>query len=244
MSGLDESALERVRQDLVVHSVDAGSIVCQGGEPTRHWIGVFSGLLLMGSGAEHAPLSMHAVAPGGWIGDDTLAGEERWPADLRALRKCQIGMLPADTYFWLRERSLTFTQLLLARLEQRLRQCSRHLQHGRPHGADERVAQTLLGLFDPVLHPAVGQSLRITQEELAEICGLSRQRVNQALQRLALEGALRLRYGGLELAGIHGLRAFAQRSGAVAAADGGGDQPTGTADTPGAPLLDGEPSCA
>lgn len=208
MSGLDDTALHRVRQDLQVRSFDPGELVCGGGEPTRHWVGVFSGLLLASRGAERPLFGLAAIAPGGWIGEDTLAGHEAWPEDVVALRKSHVGMLPAETYFWLREHSLGFNHVLLARLEQRMRQCARHAQSGRAHGADERVAQSLLCLFDPVLHPAVGQSLRITQEELADICRLSRQRVNQALQRLAASGLLRLRYGGIELSTVQGLRDF------------------------------------
>ncbi len=208
MSGLDDTALQRVRQELQVRTLDAGSVVCRAGEPTRNWVGVFSGLLLAVRDAERPMAGMNAVAPGGWVGEDTLAGHEPWPDDVVALRKSHVGLLPADTYFWLREHSLAFNHVLLARLEQRVRQCMRNAQPGRPNGADERVAQSLLGLFDPVLHPAVGQSLRITQEELAEICRLSRQRVNQALQRLASGGLLRLRYGGIELSSAQGLRDF------------------------------------
>lgn len=211
MSGLDDSALQRVRQDLEVRTFEAGSVVCRHQEPTRHWVGVFSGLLLAGEG-ERPLLGMSAVAPGGWLGEDTMAGHEPWPMDLIALRRSHVGLLPAETYFWLRERSLAFNHVLLARLEQRMRHCKRQAQSARPSGADERVAQTLLGLFDPVLHPAVGQSLRITQEELAEICRLSRQRVNQALQRLSGDALLRLRYGGIELANAQGLREFAAQT--------------------------------
>lgn len=217
MSGLDDTALQRVRQDLQLRSFDAGGLVCRGGEPTRHWVGVFSGLLLVSREADRQQPGVAAVAPGGWIGEDTLAGHEPWPDDVVALRRSQVGMLPAETYFWLREHSLAFNHVLLARLEQRMRQCTRQAQLGRTNGADERVAHSLLGLFDPVLHPAVGHSLRITQEELAEICRLSRQRVNQALQRLASEGLLRLRYGGIELPAVQGLREFVRQARPMAA---------------------------
>lgn len=208
VSGLDDIALQRLQRDLQIQTFEAGSRVRLRGEPTRHWLCVLGGLLLLQGEAERRT-GANAVAPGGWLGEDTLAAGEAWPEDVVALRKSQLGMLPADTYFWLRERSLGFNHMLLARLERRMRQCRLQVRVGRLGGADERVAQTLLVLFDPVLHPAVGQVLRITQEELAEICRLSRQRVNQALQRLSGLGQLRLRYGGIELVEPDSLRAFA-----------------------------------
>ncbi len=208
MSGLDDTDLQQVQRELQIQSFEPGSVICRAGEPTRHWVGVFSGLLLVRRAAERSAPPV-AVAPGGWLGEDTLARFEPWADDVVALRKSHVGLLPATTYFRLRERSLAFNHMLLARLEQRMRMCLQYAQAGRPGGADERVAQALLGLFDPVLHPAVGQTLRVTQEELAEICRLSRQRVNQALQRLGSLGMLRLRYGGVELVAPEALRQFA-----------------------------------
>ncbi len=210
MSGLDDTSLQRLQRDLQIQTVEAGSLVRRREESTQHWIGVFSGLLLLRGEAER-PIGANAVAPGGWVGEDTIAGSQAWSEDLVALRKSHLGLLPGDTYFWLRERSLGFSHMLLSRLEQRMRLCRQQLRSGRPGSADERVAQALLMLFDAVLHPAVGHLLRITQEELADICHLSRQRVNQALQRLSSLGQLRLRYGGIELVEPESMRLFAGR---------------------------------
>lgn len=54
-----------------------------------------------------------------------------------------------------------------------------------------RVARSLASLFNPVLYPGVGEVLRITQQELAYLVGLSRQRVNEALAALEQQGAIR-----------------------------------------------------
>ena len=56
---------------------------------------------------------------------------------------------------------------------------------------DIRVARSLATLFNPVLYPNVGEVLRITQQELVYLVGLSRQRVNEALAALAAHGAIR-----------------------------------------------------
>ena len=49
--------------------------------------------------------------------------------------------------------------------------------------------------------------LRITQQELAYLVGLSRQRVNEALTALAAQGAIRVEYGGLRVLNLQALRA-------------------------------------
>jgi DNA-binding GntR family transcriptional regulator len=53
----------------------------------------------------------------------------------------------------------------------------------------------------------VGEVLRITQQELAYLVGLSRQRVNEALTTLAEQGSIRVEYGGLRVLNLQALRA-------------------------------------
>ncbi len=48
--------------------------------------------------------------------------------------------------------------------------------------------------------------LRITQQELAYLVGLSRQRVNEALSALEAQGAIRVEYGGLRVLDLAALR--------------------------------------
>jgi DNA-binding FadR family transcriptional regulator len=80
-----------------------------------------------------------------------------------------------------------------------------------------------VSLFNPVLYPGVGEVLRITQQELAYLVGLSRQRVNEALNGLSAEGLIRVEYGGLRVLDLPGLRASAMSGRKNASADTGID---------------------
>jgi CRP-like cAMP-binding protein len=73
--------------------------------------------------------------------------------------------------------------------------------------ADARVARSLAALFHPVLYPGVGDLLRITQQELGYLVGLSRQRVNEALNALQERGVIRVEYGGVRVVDLDRLRA-------------------------------------
>jgi CRP/FNR family transcriptional regulator, cyclic AMP receptor protein len=57
-----------------------------------------------------------------------------------------------------------------------------------------------------VLYPRMDSLLRITQQELAYLVGLSRQRVNEALRTLQTRGLVRLEYGGLKVLDIAALK--------------------------------------
>jgi DNA-binding GntR family transcriptional regulator len=52
----------------------------------------------------------------------------------------------------------------------------------------------------------VGELLRITQQELAYLVGLSRQRVNEALNALQAQSVIRVEYGGLRVLDLGALR--------------------------------------
>ena len=76
----------------------------------------------------------------------------------------------------------------------------------RMNNPDARVARSLAALFNPVLYPGVGELLRITQQELAYLVGLSRQRVNEALNALQAQSVIRVEYGGLRVLDLGALR--------------------------------------
>ena len=69
-----------------------------------------------------------------------------------------------------------------------------------------RVARNLAALFHPLLSPNVGGVLRITQQELGYLVGLSRQRVNEALALMQDQGSVRVEYGGLRVLDLESLR--------------------------------------
>jgi CRP/FNR family cyclic AMP-dependent transcriptional regulator len=88
------------------------------------------------------------------------------------------------TFHWLLDRSIGFNRFVMMQLNERLGQFIAAREIDRLTSADERVARSLGALFHPVLYPGVGGLLRITQQELGYLVGLSRQRVNEALQVL------------------------------------------------------------
>ena len=59
--------------------------------------------------------------------------------------------------------------------------------------------------------------LRITQQELAYLVGLSRQRVNEALMALQAQGAIRVEYGGVRVLDLAALQSsvFVRRASAT-----------------------------
>ena len=125
---------------------------------------------------------------------------------MQALRKSVVAGLPMDSFHWLLDHSIGFNRFVMGQLNERLGQFIAAREIDRLTNPDLRVARSLAALFHPVLFPGVGEVLRITQQELANLVGLSRQRVNEALAVLQEQGAIRVEYGGLRVLDLPALR--------------------------------------
>ena len=184
-----------------------GDLVCRTGRPVTYWFGVVDGLLKMSSdGADGQTMTFTGVPPGGWFGEGTALKREPYRYNIQALRKSIVAGLPVDTFHWLLDHSIGFNRFVMDQLNERLGQFIAAREIDRMSNPDARVARSLAALFNPILYPGVGEILRITQQELAYLVGLSRQRVNEALSTLQSQGVIRIEYGGLRVMRLDALR--------------------------------------
>ncbi len=203
------SSEERLRAvgELKVGDARPGDYVCRVGKPVTYWFGVVEGLLKMSSDdAQGVTMTFTGVPPGGWFGEGTALKREPYRYNIQALRKSVVAGLPIDTFHWLLDHSIGFNRFVMNQLNERLGQFIAAREIDRMNNPDLRVARSLAALFNPVLYPSVGEVLRITQQELAYLVGLSRQRVNEALAALEAKGLIRVEYGGLRILDLAALR--------------------------------------
>lgn len=207
MLDLDEEARERATADLLVAQAESGDMLCRVGKPAQWWFGLIDGLLKMSNDSESGtPITFTGVPPGGWFGEGTLLKRETYRYNIQALRASLIAGLPIETFHWLLDHSIAFNRFVMRQINERLGQFIAAREIDRLNDPDTRVARSLAALFHPVLYPGVGEMLRITQQELGYLVGLSRQRVNEALHALQREGLIRIEYGGVRVLDLKGLQ--------------------------------------
>ncbi len=196
-------------EELRVTDAQPGDYVCRVGKPITYWFGLVGGLLKMSSdSADGQTMTFTGISPGGWFGEGTALKREIYRYNIQALRKSVVAGLPVDTFHRLLDHSLGFNRFVMNQLNERLAQFIAAREIDRLTNPELRVARNLAALFHPVLYPGVGQVLRITQQELAYLVGLSRQRVNEALAALQERGLIRIEYGGLRVLDLAGLRSI------------------------------------
>ncbi|MES2946889.1 MAG: Crp/Fnr family transcriptional regulator [Pseudomonadota bacterium] len=200
---------ERVRALAALQVGDAapGDYVARVGRPVTYWFGVVQGLLKMSTdNAQGVTMTYAGLPPGGWFGEGTALKREPYRYNIQALRKTVVAGLPIDSFHWLLDHSIGFNRFVMSQLNERLGQFIAAREIDRMNDPDVRVARSVAALFNPVLYPGVGEVLRITQQELAYLIGLSRQRVNEALMSLQAQGMIRVEYGGLRVLDLAALR--------------------------------------
>ena len=204
---LSPSERERAAGDLKISEARPGEFVCRVGRPVTYWIGVVDGLLKMSAdNAQGLTMTFTGVPPGGWFGEGTALKREAYRYNIQALRKSRVAGLHVDTFHWLLDNSIAFNRFVMNHLNERLGQFIGLREIDRMTNPDVRVARSLAALFNPVLYPGQGTLLRITQQELAYLVGLSRQRVNEALTNLQAQGIIKVEYGGLRVLNLEALR--------------------------------------
>lgn len=192
---------------LKVSDAMPGDYVCRVGRPVTYWFGVVEGLLKMSSeNAQGQTMTFLGLPPGGWFGEGTVLKRESYRYNIQALRRSVVAGLPVDAFHRLLDVSIGFNRFVMNQLNERLGQFIAAREIDRMNNPDVRVARSLAALFNPVLYPGVGEVLRITQQELAYLVGLSRQRVNEALSALEAQSTIRVEYGGVRILDLQALR--------------------------------------
>jgi CRP-like cAMP-binding protein len=208
---LTESEMSRALAGTCERTFAAGAFICMKGESVDYWMGIVDGL---GKMASHwttgKTTSLIGIGSGGWFGEGSLLKEETRRYDVMALRETRVAFVNRSTFLWLMDHSIPFNRYLIAQLNERLGQFIGMVENERMLDPDARIARCLAALFNPVLYPGTNRLLRISQEELGYLAGVSRQRANQGLKVLEDAGLLRSEYGGINVLDVDGLGRYGE----------------------------------
>jgi CRP-like cAMP-binding protein len=172
-------------------------------------MGIVEGLAKMTIGlSDGASTSFVAVGPGSWFGEGSVIKRAPRGYDGVTLRETEIALMPRATFMWLLERNFAFNRFVIDQLNERLLQFIALAQRDRLLDPTARVALSLASLFNPQLSPGIETALVMSQDEIAELAGLSRQRTNEALKVLAEKGLLRTERIGVTILDLNGLQRF------------------------------------
>ncbi len=182
---------ERLRAEVSSTQAGKGDVMMDAGSAVQGWHAVLSGLVMLQSPSGKGRSSAFIGVPDGeWFGEGSAMKPEPRRYRVVALRPTTLMCLPLPLFETLRQTSLAFNQYLVLHMNMRLGQAMTIIEAGRTQSPEHRVALYLSRLFWRST-----RRLNLTQEELGQLVGLSRQTVNRVLRALEGLGIVSLDFG-------------------------------------------------
>lgn len=201
---------ERLLAECFLQDYAAKDVVASRGEVAGTWIGVLEGLMKVCTVAADGRSVMFTAVPfGSWVGEGSVIKREPRRYDLLALRPTRVIHVPRSTFMWLLEESIEFNRFIIDHLNERAGQFIEMLEVSRITDPVRRLAGAVGNLFNPILAPKLNNSmLKISQEELGELAGLSRSSINIGIKKLRTLRLVHSEYGGIVILDMPALRRF------------------------------------
>jgi len=207
---LTDRETEIARAGIIEKSYHAHEVIIVRGDQFDYWTGVVTGLAGLTIESKSGKSALIAATPGAWFGEGSVLKNEPRAYEVCALHETRLAMMDRSTFSALLETSFGFNRFLVQHLNERLGQFIALVEYRTTLRSTARLARCIAWLFNPVLYPGTKRHLDMTQEELAALSGLSRQRANRCLKQLEKEGALRLEYGGVTIIDLERLRNYGE----------------------------------
>ena len=194
-------ARDYTRNEVIFLEGDAGTSLCV----------IASGRVkIVLTGADGREVVLNVYGPGEFFGEFALLDGEPRSADAVAQEPSRVFTLRRGDFLGFLEAHPRSVATLLAMLSRRLRHTTRVVQDATFRDVPARLARVVLDLADAHGRPVAGGILvdaRLTQTELAQMIGASRETVNKALRSFEREGLLRFERGSITIAQPESLRA-------------------------------------
>ncbi len=209
-AALDDEAAEALQATMARREISRGAVLFHEGEPGDRLYVIVDGKIKLGRASGDGRENLLAIlGPGEMFGELSLFDPGPRNATATAVADTAlIGVGNDDLTAWLTGRPDVARQLLRA-LARRLRRTNEALADLVFSDVPGRVAKALLDLSERFGAPT-DEGLRVahdlTQEELAQLVGASRETVNKALADFAARGWLRLDQRAVLLLDIERLR--------------------------------------
>ena len=218
-SDLDNEALEQLGRYAKHTVLKRGATIFSKGDPGNSLYAVIAGTVKISiSSPDGRNAILNLIGPGETFGEMSVLDGQTRSADAIANTNCEIYVIDRRDFLpFMRNQpalSMKFIELLCTRLRWTSDQVEQVILQDLPG----RLASALLGLTEKrKLEPAASQTIAITQQEISEMVGMTRESINKQLRAWAARHWVRLEHGAIVVLDAVSLRELAE-------AGAGGDE--------------------
>ena len=210
-SDLDNEALEQLGRYAKHTVLKRGATIFAKGDPGNSLYAVVSGTVKISiSSPDGRNAILNLVGPGETFGEMSVLDGQTRSADATANTNCEIYVIDRRDFLpFMRNQpalSMKFIELLCTRLRRTSDQVEQVILQDLPG----RLASALLGLADRRKLEPESQTISITQQEISEMVGMTRESINKQLRAWAVRGWVRLEHGAIVVLDPVSLRELAE----------------------------------
>ena len=203
-SSLSPSLRHDILRCAYVKRYSDGELISARGDPPEEWIACARGAVRVSSTSiSGKQVTLTYVEPGIWFGDVSIFDGDRRTHDAYAHGECTILCVAKADFKKILATHVELYEAMLRLHARRIRQLYGLVEDLNTLPLRARLAKQLLHLVRSYGVPSLSNStemrisLHLAQEELAQLLGASRQRVNQELKSMEREESIRIEPAGL-----------------------------------------------
>ena len=196
---LQRKGIDAVLAHARVERFATGREIFAKGSPGRSMMAVLRGAVKISSpSVAGKEVVLNIIAPGEIFGEIALLDGEERTADATAMEDCELLVIDRRDFLPLLNDNPEVSEMLLKILCRRLRQTSAQVEDVVFRHLESRIAKALLNISQSIAKPGTGgraPGIHLSQQEIGNIVGSSRESVNRQLQLWHRAGFVELAKG-------------------------------------------------
>jgi CRP-like cAMP-binding protein len=208
---LDSEALDQLCRYAKHATLKRGAAIYAKGDPGNSLVVVISGTVKISvSSADGRSAILNLIGPGEIVGEVAVLDGQARTADCTANTNCEILIIDRREFLpFVRSQpalAMKFIELLCTRVRRTSDQVEQVILQNLPG----RLASALIRLAEKHLPAPEGRTIAVTQQEIGEMVGMTRESINKQLRVWATRKWVRLEHGAIVVLNPEPLHALAE----------------------------------
>jgi CRP/FNR family transcriptional regulator, cyclic AMP receptor protein len=208
---LEADALDQLCRYAKQVTLKRGATIFSKGDPGASLYAVISGTVKISiSSPEGRNAILNLIGPGEVFGDMAVLDGQARSADATANTNCEIYVIDRRDFLPFLRSQPALAMKLIELLCGRLRRTSDQVEQVILQDLPGRLASALLGLTEKTTAESDRRTIAITQQEISEMVGMTRESINKQLRAWSARNWVRLEHGAIIVLNDEPLRELAE----------------------------------
>jgi CRP/FNR family cyclic AMP-dependent transcriptional regulator len=211
---LEPEALDQLCRYAKHATLKRGATICSKGDPGSSLFAVISGTVKISiSSTEGRNAILNFIGAGEIFGEVAVLDGQARTADAIANTNCEIFIIDRREFLPFVRSQPTLAMKFIELLCTRLRATSDQVEQVILQNLPGRLASALLRLTEKHKAAPAGRTIAVTQQEISEMVGMTRESINKQLRVWATRNWVRLEHGAIVVLDAGSLQALAEAGG-------------------------------